>query len=96
MGTLILMATQTGIVSFTNIDEEIKIYQDLSDDYLKLELIQIVIVYIFVLSKRPQDLFKSFNKRPDVQFSMFQYPIFFYAERKAALQRNTWYLKQKL
>lgn len=34
MGTLILMMTETGIVSFANIDKEIKYYQNLSDDYL--------------------------------------------------------------
>jgi hypothetical protein len=34
---------------------------------------QILGFYVFVLSKRPYDLFALFNKRPDVQFSMFQY-----------------------
>jgi hypothetical protein len=53
-------------------------------------------VFIFIVFKRPEDLFKSFNKRPDVQFSSFQNQNFFHAERKATLQRNTEYLKRKL
>ena len=44
---------------------------------------------IFIIFKKPQDLFKLFSIRPDVKFSIFQYPNFFYAEQKFKILKNT-------
>ena len=71
-------------------------YEHSQTFYYLLQIPQIAAVYVFVLSKQPKDLFKLFNKRPDVQFSIYQYPNFFHAERKLALMKNMQYLQQRL
>lgn len=53
-------------------------------------------VFIFVISKQPQDLFRNFSKRPDIQFSLFQYPHFFYAEQRLKLQTNSALIEKRL
>lgn len=67
-----------------------------SNLYLSLITGQILGIYIFVLSKRPFDLFKLFNKRPDVQFSMFQYARIENAEKKFTIQQNYELLREKM
>jgi hypothetical protein len=41
--------------------------------YLSITMLQCVCFAVFILAKRPIDLFEHFNLRPDVQFSIFQY-----------------------
>lgn len=62
-------------IDILSLDSESKIrkFGLLSLPYLGLIAGQILGFYVFVLSKRPFDLFALFNKRPDVKFSMFQY-----------------------
>jgi hypothetical protein len=60
----------------------------LSTDYLGLQILQSFSVIVFVTFKQPVDLFRVFNKRPDIQFSVFQYPNFFYAEQRLRLMQN--------
>jgi len=60
----------------------------LSPDYLGLQILQSFSVIVFVTFKQPVDLFSVFNKRPDIQFSVFQYPNFFYAEQRLRLMQN--------
>lgn len=70
------------------------IYKDQTLLYYALNTAQITSMYIFILSKQPQDLFKLFNKRPDAQFSIYQYPNHDEVERKITLRRNTAYLER--
>lgn len=49
-----------------------------------------------MLSKKPVDLFSHFSKRPDIQFSIFQYPRFFYAEQRIQLQKNKALIEEQL
>jgi hypothetical protein len=46
----------------------------LSPTYLWLQILQMSGLFVFVIQKRPQDLFSDFSKRPDLMFSIFQYP----------------------
>lgn len=43
----------------------------LSIEYLKLQSVQSFSVLLFVVFKQPVDLFSVFNKRSDIQFSIF-------------------------
>ena len=38
----------------------------LSETYLGLQILQMIGLFVFVLSKRPLDLFSTFSKRPDL------------------------------
>lgn len=64
--------------------------------YYSQQVIQLAAMFVFICSKQPVDLFKLFNKRPDVQFSIYQYPNFFHAERKYNLMHNAYLLRKKL
>jgi hypothetical protein len=50
--------------------------------------IQILGCYIFVVSKRTVDYFAIFNKRPDAQFSIFQYAKYTETDKKIKIQQN--------
>ena len=65
-------------------------------EVLELGLLHWMGVYIFVISKRPQDTFMHFSKRPDIQFSIFQYPRFCVADNRFKIQNNKQELEEKL
>lgn len=67
-----------------------------SPTYLELMILQMLGLYVFVLSKEPVDLFSTFCKRPDIQFSVFQYPRFCNAEKKIKLIKNTAIIEKAL
>jgi hypothetical protein len=64
--------------------------------YLKLQFLQAFSLTVFIVFKSPKDLFSQFNKCPTIQFSVFQYPHFFYAEQRLLLQRNKAIIEAKL
>lgn len=67
-GTIVANLSVTAIqLYYTTLTDK----KDFTTAYEALVLIQIIAAYIFVISKRPKDLFRHFNKRPDVQFSVF-------------------------
>ena len=51
---------------------------------------------MFVVAKRPIDLFEHFNLRPDVQFSSFQYAKFSHTENRLKMLENKEVLKELL
>jgi hypothetical protein len=73
IGTIFVLAFNSTIDILSITDHNFRLLGLLSNEYLGLIAGQILGFYVFVLSKRPYDLFALFNKRPDVKFSMFQY-----------------------
>lgn len=65
----------------------------LGEIYLKLNFCELIGCFLMMCFKSPQDIFKLFNKRPDVQFSIFQYPNQLYAEQKIAMAKNEQIIK---
>jgi len=64
--------------------------------YLELQIVQNLSLFIFVSFKQPFDLFSKFSKCPEIQFSIFQYPHFFYAEQRLVLMQNKAIIADKL
>lgn len=61
--------------------------------YLELQIVQNLSLFIFVSFKQP---FELFSKCPEIQFSIFQYPHFFYAEQRLVLMKKKAIIADKI
>lgn len=104
IGSACLLAFNIGLNVFQWIEDSQYIQNDVSQNpaplmgelYIAITMLQCVCFAVFVLAKRPIDLFEHFNLRPDVQFSIFQYAKLEHTNNRLEMLKNKEKLKTLL